>query len=49
MGVVKYKLFILTVKGATMTWFKCLVDDSIDSWRTLRGIWITHQDKETST
>jgi hypothetical protein len=34
-SVVKCQLFILTLKESTMTQFKRLVDDSIDSWRTL--------------
>lgn len=32
---VKCKLFILSLKGATMTWFKGLEDESINSWKEL--------------
>lgn len=34
-GIIKCQLFVFTLKDGTMTWFKRLVDDSIDSWRTL--------------
>jgi len=32
-GEAKCKLFILTLKGATMTWFKGFEDNSINSWK----------------
>jgi len=32
---VKCKLSVLSLKGAKMTWFKGLENDSIDSWKEL--------------
>lgn len=34
-GAVKCKFFMLTLKGSTMTWFKVLLDGSINSWKEL--------------
>lgn len=41
-GAVKCKLFALTLKGATMTWFKGLEDNSINSWKELCNEFTTH-------
>lgn len=32
---VKYKLFAITLIGATMTWYKTLLDGSTNSWENL--------------
>lgn len=34
-GVMKYKIFASTLKGSSMTWFKTLPDESVDSWKEL--------------
>ncbi|MCH80822.1 hypothetical protein A2U01_0001596 [Trifolium medium] len=41
-GAIKCRLFVLTLKGPTMTWFKGLEDDSIDSWRELCRVFSSH-------
>ncbi|MCI74382.1 hypothetical protein A2U01_0095646, partial [Trifolium medium] len=41
-GATKCRLFVLTLKGAAMTWFKGLEDDSIDSWRGLCRAFSSH-------
>ncbi|MCH98019.1 hypothetical protein A2U01_0019018, partial [Trifolium medium] len=41
-GATKCRLFVLTRKGAAMTWFKGLEDDSIDSWRELCRAFSSH-------
>ncbi|MCH86816.1 hypothetical protein A2U01_0007676, partial [Trifolium medium] len=41
-GAKKCRLFVLTLKGAAMTWFKGLEDDSIDSWRELCKAFSSH-------
>jgi len=41
-GAVKGKLFVLTLKGAVMTWFKGLCDNSIDSWGELCSEFTSH-------
>ncbi|MCH88341.1 hypothetical protein A2U01_0009225, partial [Trifolium medium] len=38
----KCRLFVLTLKGPAMTWFKGLEDDSIDSWRELCRAFSSH-------
>lgn len=34
-GIVKCKLFVLTLKGVVITWFKTLPDSCINSWKEL--------------
>jgi hypothetical protein len=41
-GATKCRLFVLTLKGAAMTWFKGLEDNSIDSWGELRREFSSH-------
>ncbi|MCI47080.1 hypothetical protein A2U01_0068321, partial [Trifolium medium] len=41
-GPIKCKLFVLTLKGAAMTWFKGLEDNSIDSWEELNKAFSSH-------
>jgi uncharacterized protein with von Willebrand factor type A (vWA) domain len=41
-GVVKCKLFVLTLKGAVMTWFKGVEDSSINSWKELCNEFTSH-------
>jgi len=41
-GAVKCKLFVLTLKGATMTWFTGIHDNSIDSWGELCSEFTSH-------
>ncbi|MCI46252.1 hypothetical protein A2U01_0067492, partial [Trifolium medium] len=39
---IKCKLFVLTLKGAALTWFKGLEDNSIDSWEELNKAFSSH-------
>jgi len=41
-GAVKLKLFVLTLKGATMTSFRGLKDHSINFWKELRDEFSSH-------
>ncbi|MCI12847.1 hypothetical protein A2U01_0033954, partial [Trifolium medium] len=41
-GATKCRLFVLTLKGAAVTWFKGLEDDFIDSWRELCRAFSSH-------
>jgi hypothetical protein len=41
-GATKCRLFVLTLKGAAMSWFKGLDDNSFDLWRELCRAFSSH-------